>query len=409
MKSHTTFVGLLLPLLFCFQPFEAFPQEAKSPVFDASSNNQQLKYISAGMNNSYELMSTARATVSYHQLTPKGIFGDNNAREDVYNELWAVNGNSTSVSINFPENGKDIHAMTQLLFSSGGIAKNLYGTTKKSKDGKSNVIEYKGVIQSSSSVLSSLGMWRAFEDADPRNILFSNGGPRLFSSIILDPRASAQVQGEDNYNGSHCVKIRITPQNTRGYDMYWIDEDHGFIIRKVNSFRENKGNLVKVIELNSADLLESNGSWIPSFSEFRMGPSLDTIGSIQIIRRLRYSEFRTGSSAEPDVMEFKWPVGTVINDIVNQKTLVSTAVKRNALSLYNKQKQTSGKPEIIGEPISQDELLTLNKQRRLENKKDLQDVVRVIVEPQEATQLESLMTATASRIPDDRGMQKKTK
>lgn len=403
LNSKLNLALILIASSFCLQTHESQSQE-NNLASNVESNGQQLKYISAGMNSTYEFMSSAKAKVSVYQLTPKGAFGNISNIETNYVGTWAVNKNLTSVSINIMDSKKKLinsskraKISAERLFSDGIVANSLRTTITSDGNTTPQQTRYDGVIQPSISVLSSVGVWQAFEDADPRNLLFFNGGTRLISSVILDPQASVQVQGEDDYEGSRCMKIQVIPKDTTGYDLYWIDVDHGFITRKVSVYRGN----MKVIELNSSGLLESNGVWIPASLELKVGPALDDPSSIQVVRNLSFSEFQAGPNIDLGELKFQWPISTVINDIINQKTLIVAAVENSALSLYNHQRQISGKPEVTGELMAQDEINLLNKQRREENRKELQNAVKVIAEPQEVEKMEAYDESTQKPIDKD--------
>lgn len=298
----------LLTIVFCFVltcNHSAFLSSSQADDQKKQRDIQpELAYIAYGLSNTFEKMTSFSVNSSYQSFRPAKFDEDNVDTKSSYTAHLNIKDGLTSQEVNVEPSRYNTSSSIRRIYSDGKIAKILFTRLQNTKV-EFNGLVSEGVIQPSTSVMSKHGIWETFEKADPRLPMFFIGSQNLLSDVILHSKANVSYEGEVTYDGSKCMRVNVTPESKMSKDEYWVDVDHGFIIRKVNSFRIADGVATKLLSLESSGLLESSGFWIPSVVDVKFGRFDSEEENPQITQQSKYEEFHMNPPITLNSLDFK--------------------------------------------------------------------------------------------------------
>nr|MDQ2730574.1 hypothetical protein [Armatimonadota bacterium] len=165
---------------------------------------------------------------------------------------------------------------------------------------------------------------------------------------FLDHKPNYLYKGKEEVEGSPCWKVESDDPKTAS-TIYWIDVDHGFLVRRMQAFVVLDGKLTLISEVRVPSILESNGVWVPAVHEFRYywkvaqraiaakygthpepvpapgSKDEDQAKPVVAIDRLVISSFSANRDLPPDAFHLDWPVYTRIQNQISQKDYIIVA------------------------------------------------------------------------------------
>ncbi len=169
------------------------------------------------------------------------------------------------------------------------------------------------------------------------------------------------------------MKVEISDKILR--TIYWIDTEHGFIVRRLEDYLQIAGKQVLSRELQVPRLQESNGIWMPALVESKsywrlpkikrkqsdkpLPPSGVSPDRVEVsedyvtlpprITRVTISDFKADCELPPGVFDLEWPIGTQVQDNINQKNFV-VEPDDSQKKEQNKQNSEKVKGQVQEEP-----------------------------------------------------------
>lgn len=156
------------------------------------------------------------------------------------------------------------------------------------------------------------GLWHFMPQADLRFHTYE--GPIQLDKVLLQKQWNPVFKGEETVFGSQCWKVEVSSE--KGVGDYWIDVEHGFLVRKVERNRYVDGKLVLIARMEAPKLLESNGVWVPALAETRAfeQPVNSATATSYIAERLIISNFKANGNLPASIFTMDWPVGARVQD-----------------------------------------------------------------------------------------------
>ena len=204
---------------------------------------------------------------------------------------------------------------------------------------------YRGVVASAGGIKN--GVPQGWERYDLRSYAYFEDTTPL-DEVLLDPRYHVTLEGEERCLGSSCYKVNVQWQDRRLATTYWIDQEHGLLIRRARLYAQMAGKRVLVRQVDVPDLIGGSGIWFPkvydvktqfviretSLSSRRLsaiprdritvrdGVAYMPPGSMQ----MRVSSLVSSAPVPPEAFTLEWPVGTEVSDSITQSAFVVRAV-----------------------------------------------------------------------------------
>jgi len=176
------------------------------------------------------------------------------------------------------------------------------------------------------------GLWSEYEMLDPRYYAYCRGA-RPLDEALLDPALSASYEGDEVVDGSQCMKVALRlGEGKSRKEEYWIDTDHGYIVRRYRKLLPFHGQSYVQCESSASKLVESKGVWLPglfeetSFLHKTLLPEYKgtdpTAMFVAGTKRAIVTEFQVDCEFPPGIFEMQWPPGTRVHDQVEGTTVV---------------------------------------------------------------------------------------
>jgi hypothetical protein len=374
----------------------------------------EIRFIAAGIENARSVVRCARANVSRYQLTPVEIFDDLRSSDPSSQGMNLPTATEEKVTtarwyfqrprwlLTVETDAKDPSILrSQTLAVNGSQASILQEYDESGnhpKKAKSDDTRYAmgAIVPAQDTVKDGIGQ-AGFEYLDPRAYAyFLFPGGRTLEQVLLKSDPAAVIRGEEIIGNSRCTKIEVwLTRNRQGF--LWIDVDHGFLLRRIeeNIRRGDKMLLSRHVEV--PQIVSSNDIWFPALVEERrlfylqhvLNPQQE-LRPVVILNRITITGFKTDCDLPGDELSIRWPVGTRIQDTINQRQLIVAAVGRGTLSQLNVQRRLRKQVELTGVPLRKEELIAVNQQRKTEQLPELQEALLVALELEDVTELERL-------------------
>lgn len=369
----------------------------------------EIRFVAAGIENARQQLQCGQSAVTVYQFTPKEYFKtrqplggqpSHQDREETTKSWWNYQAPKMSLSTRIDPASSDIMRYQRLVIDVAGD-KSLQGYDDSAKNSRGGTY-YMGSIMPHGQILKN-GLAQEYEMNDPRYYAYYYGNLPLDKLFLkktgipmFDGMPSPVYKGEASVEGSRCMMVEVRPSKDIRW-IYWIDVEHGFLVRRQESYRQRGDRELMYMEVRVPRLVESNGSYLPALVEKKQffvnakGQNDNAVvNNRPLLTRVSISDFKADCNISPEVFLMKWPVGTNITDVINQQKLVVIAVGKVDLADLNKQRKRQGKPEYVSTPIDEKELLSLNKRLKTQGKAELKDVVAVAVGQEDIATLENL-------------------
>jgi hypothetical protein len=308
-------------------------QQKKSP---------EVQFIAAGIENARQQLECAQATVTRYEYIPQS-----------YSELLKLYSKAPA---KLPVGSQETTRTGQWYYQKGKLALSVEADPKvpsKSRstsfvvaDGRASMLDkydenlgkptpvkkphdiyYFGQIAPAASTLKD-GIWGSgMEYFDPRAYAHFQfpGGPAL-NQLLLDPKMSATVVGEETLYGSPCRKVQIWVG--KNYEiLFWIDVEHGFLLRQMEERAHMDGKILLDTQVTVPRVIESNGIWMPAIVEHRNffpppdkpEDALKVPQKDVLLKRTTITNFKTDCSIPAKTFVMEWPEGTNVNNQITQE------------------------------------------------------------------------------------------
>lgn len=186
-------------------------------------------------------------------------------------------------------------------------------------------------------------LWRQWNSLDPRFYAFQLGSLPL-DERILKSNPPAIYRGEETVDGSRCMKVQVHPFNGIS-KVYYVDVDHGFIIRRLEDYQDINGKSVLVGELTTSQIVGEAGIWLPTFIESKAYSPLLITKETQTAEvkkalslapdgvkiedgmitfpaqayQVKISDLKINCNIDPRAFILNWPIGTQVQDQVSDE------------------------------------------------------------------------------------------
>ncbi len=438
MKNFT-YVSAYLTIL-CVVIVASFTMRFKESNAHANPANE-IRFLSAGINSSMQKLHCAQAKVVFEENTPRewAIFHNfmsadypkafkYDTKKDSHKSLissWLLNGTDLDIAINDNSNDVTENLISRRLVSSSGVVKSLYKYGHKNGDNKliPETIRFNGNISSSETVLTQ-SLWTGLSYMDPRMYAyfpFVGGEPGMpLDQVLLDPKYDASFEGSEDIDGSSCMKVKLSLQE-KTYVLFWIDVDHSFIIRKREEYIMTNGDMALKSSTNVSSVVKSGDAYLPGVIKTQNYRNIAMITdvadtkppqgyfpkglseksfivhdryvtlSMPATQNVTISDFDADCAFPVGAFEMHWPLGTDVNDTINQQRLLVTAISPEEKRAVDERRQKMKQPILKASPASVDELNTLNSQRKIVGKSALKDAFVVALAEHDADFLQDII------------------
>lgn len=139
--------------------------------------------------------------------------------------------------------------------------------------------------------------------------------------------------------------------------IFWIDVQHGYVLRRAETYMRMGGKLVLLSETTVPLLSVSKGIWLPAVSEEKLAvpleitkrsnpqKSVQKLGGYRVegeilflpavVKRATITNFAANCNIPPEVFSVSWPLHTAIQDLLTNKRFTIMAVgDRESYSLW---------------------------------------------------------------------------
>lgn len=360
-----------------------------------SAVSPEVRFVVAGIENARQQIRCGQAKVTRYEMTPREYYllmrltdpqreipkGDKD-EEKTEIAYWYYQQPRLSMRV---EPASAANAPARVIYdrfvSDGVTAKTLskYDESKQKSvpapqqnEPEPNSIYYFGFIDDAAVVTKS-GLWGQWNQIDPRFYAHYFASKPL-DLLFLEKRLGAQYKGEDVVEGSRCMKVEISDKILR--TIYWIDTEHSFVVRRLEDYLQVGGKQALSRELQVPRLQESNGIWMPALIESKsywrlpkikeekgkpLPPSGVSPDRVEVsedyvtlppkIMRVTISNFRADCNLPPNIFEMEWPIGTQVQDHINQKNFV-VELDDDQKKEQNKQDSEKVKSQVQEKPKS---------------------------------------------------------
>ena len=321
--------------------------QAVNSTNDPATNTAppEVRFVAAGISDARGKLRRAQADVYFYKVTYKELLraeetqpaapGQLDDKVEIQAAYWAYRDPDLAMDIRDIDPFGSLLREKQLLANTGSI-RTLFTGYEPDAQGKPPVKPaVTGLV-----LPADQGMRNGLPDGDalmdPRSwAFFENTTP--LDRLFLDKREHATFQGEDVIDRSRCMKIQLDPNPEERW-LYWIDVEHGFVVRRQEVYTYVKGQAILSSKQEALRLSESGGVWLPTVIESRVffptaglpgfpvaaGPSATMTGVFLIVT---ISGFRTDLESVPStVFSLAWPPGTAIHDLVTGKNYITGSV-----------------------------------------------------------------------------------
>lgn len=186
---------------------------------------------------------------------------------------------------------------------------------------------YVGTISHVETVLAN-NVWKSWNELDPRVLAYYHGDKPL-DRLFLEVTPPPLYRGESSIAGSRCMSLEL--DRPKGYQLqFWIDVDHGFIIRRTELRQLQNNRPILLMESQVSQIIKSGDIWLPglieskSYIQLRVTEAGGKISSrtISIDRTITVSNFEVSGEMKPESFTLKWPRGTSVHDDINDKAYI---------------------------------------------------------------------------------------
>jgi hypothetical protein len=251
-------------------------------------------------------------TVSPQELPPSGESNDGKDQITVTKGNWYFQDGVLSVKVepSVPLNPR-VTSFTRRMVADAKLAKLLSNPYIPKTSINQRYHAPAGVISPSEEVLHD-GIWGALPHLDPRYYMYYTNTYPL-DQVFVKTKFSPTFEGEVKFKDSKCVKIGVRfNESTR--QVFYIDTDHGFIVRRREGYRLLSDKWMLSFEDEALELQKDNNVWFPVAVE--MKDYWDLKSASPIIKRYEISGLRVGCNIPKEVFDLDWPIGTVVEDKV---------------------------------------------------------------------------------------------
>jgi hypothetical protein len=316
--------------------FAAFLQSQVAAQKAQVSN--EVRFVAAGIEDARHHLQCAHVKVERYQLIPKEalmyIYSRPNApkisasiltKDDEQRQVAWWNLRTPDISITVEPDQTDSQQI--LRYERLNVNKNIarllqaYQRLDKDKSNERGQYYYEGFIRNPSTIIKN-DLWHAYEYLDPRFYAYSAVGIPL-EQLFLNGATPAIFKGEEKLYNSRCMKIEVI-RNPNYYEIYWIDIEHSFIVRRVENYSRVDDKSMLIGETRIPNLIGKNNQWLPGTVErkdFVSGPKIFNF------QRIIFSEFNNDCQFSPETFDFSWPLGTNVTDEINIKDLVVASIE----------------------------------------------------------------------------------
>ena len=276
--------------------------------------------------------------------------------------------------------------------------------------GKPPFLFFQGRVAHTDEILTD-GIWKDHKELDPRFLAYGNEGS-FIDQIFLDPKNKVYYLGEETVEGSKCAKVEIQfpPQPSQPFQTYWIDLEHGYVLRRLvysngpsrEQVAAEKAKALQSAALTSEQrreieslsmdklrfvshqvtvprLLESNGVWLPAIMESSNSIFLGSIaqkpdgsydasklpvvpaklivenGAIltpPVLQHIAITSFLAGTdyNPEPGTFDLHWPLETQVDDDMENKQFYVTGLSPSEFKVVAAQNATPAQDKVVSAP-----------------------------------------------------------
>ena len=321
--------------------------EVVPPNVDAGAVPPQVRFLAAGIADARAKFRCGQAIVTYYSISykewflalqaanhvPPGVLGKDTDDVEIRTCYWHCRVPALATDIIDAGPTGAVLSRKQLVTSGDSVRR----LTTQHYPGTKQPPTLQGVVLTQDTGLQN-GLQKDDPLMDPRSYAFFLGA-RPLDQLLLDKREHASFQGEETLDASRCMKI----QTTHGLEtrtVYWIDVQHGFVVRRIERYSRVNGEDVLRMRQEALRLSESGGVWLPTAIESRLFlpkkllpqyrdiPDWTTpfTGVCSLVTISRFStELEPGLSS---AFSLPWPRGTMVQDTVTGKNYVQGAEPR---------------------------------------------------------------------------------
>lgn len=389
-------VGICLCAFAVLICHTAFPQVAPRQMVETHSTGRKLlaqnqtanakeltiaaevRFTALGMENSRAQIKKANCVLTRHQVTPIAIIQDTakalekfgappsnvsqeqlaqkKDREETITAWWAKDGDRVSQKVLYTPYRNGILRSESLLRTTGTESILSEYISRKTSNpyhfGQLNAQE-----GNASDILLQDGM------NDPRYYAFYWGKYPIAKILTkstgnadIDAWPSASYKGEENLRGSRCFKIQQPMPNTEGNVYYWIDVEHGFVVRQMETHLQIDGAEVLTQKVEVPQLIASQGFWLPAKAVARVYPSFSWSQPVEQrtfrLVEVEIQNLEPGNWLPPDTFQLSWPLNTNVTDTINGRDFVVAKQPLGYTAPTAQSDKTKGLPSTNGVPAN---------------------------------------------------------
>ena len=154
----------------------------------------------------------------------------------------------------------------------------------------------------------------------------------IIDSILADEKYHARIVSTETIFGDKCFKLETNlqiPNTNRSYRaLYWIDADHGFMLRQYKFWEQhavrgvNKSLLLGTVTV--PEVIKSGTTWFPKSFSSKLFYVIDWDHD-NASHLLNNTQVSISPNDEKDPFAWKWPEGTRIRDNKTNQRFVGNA------------------------------------------------------------------------------------